>query len=259
MNKVNNKMRAQDRKILLLLDNCSAHPDIDLSNIRLVFLPPNTTSHLQPCDAGIIQAVKVVYRKHLLHHLLLNMDEATCASQLAKSVNICDAILWLRLAWDTLKAETIQKCFAKCGVSCSMGTCESSPDDMARPDDGAQSILGNVTWEEFVTFDQDLATSATYDENWEEGLLARARGQPEEEEEEEEEEEDKQDIEEQTPSPPSTMQLHSYLTEGLGHAMAEGDAELLETLSKAVSLLQKHQLKSSEAKQITMDTFLQRP
>ena len=57
------KMRAQKRNILLLLDNCSAHPDIELSNIKLVFLPLRTTSHLQPCDAGIIQAVKLQYRK----------------------------------------------------------------------------------------------------------------------------------------------------------------------------------------------------
>ena len=49
--------------ILLYIDNCTAHPKVHLSNIKLIFLPPNTTSQLQPLDAGIIQAVKMIYRK----------------------------------------------------------------------------------------------------------------------------------------------------------------------------------------------------
>ena len=41
------------------MDNCSAH-NLDritknLSQIRVEFLPPNTTSVLQPCDQGIIE------------------------------------------------------------------------------------------------------------------------------------------------------------------------------------------------------------
>ena len=34
---LNNKFRRQNRKILLFVDNCSAHPDIQLSNIKLKF------------------------------------------------------------------------------------------------------------------------------------------------------------------------------------------------------------------------------
>ena len=63
LNRLNNKMILQDRKILLFMDNCGAHPPTTLSNIKLVFFPPNTTSHLQPMDAGIIQNVKLHYRK----------------------------------------------------------------------------------------------------------------------------------------------------------------------------------------------------
>ena len=50
LNKLNNKLKIQDRKILLFVDNCAAHPHISLSNIKLAFLPPNTTSKLQPLD-----------------------------------------------------------------------------------------------------------------------------------------------------------------------------------------------------------------
>ena len=59
--KLNNKMVIQCRHILLVLDNRTAQPHIELSNIKLLTLPPNTTSALQPMDAGIIAAVKMNY------------------------------------------------------------------------------------------------------------------------------------------------------------------------------------------------------
>ena len=53
----------EDRKIALIVDNCPAHPDInDLKAIELVFLPPNTTSHTQPMDQGVIWSLKSKYR-----------------------------------------------------------------------------------------------------------------------------------------------------------------------------------------------------
>ena len=88
-----------------------------MSNIKLVFLPPNTTSKLQPCDAGIIQAVKMNYRKKLLRHILIKMDECSTASEIAKTVTILDAILWIKTLCDTLQASTIQKCFGKFGFT----------------------------------------------------------------------------------------------------------------------------------------------
>ena len=48
-----NKMKKQKCHIILLLDNCPGHPDIQLFNIKLKFLPKNTTSHLQLIDKGI--------------------------------------------------------------------------------------------------------------------------------------------------------------------------------------------------------------
>ena len=61
---LNNMMQQSGRHILLLTDNASCHSiDIidSLSNVKVHFLPPNTTSHLQPMDAGIIYSFKVRY------------------------------------------------------------------------------------------------------------------------------------------------------------------------------------------------------
>ena len=60
---VNQQMRNQHRNILLLVDNVSSHHLEEgevLSNIKLHFLPPNTTAHLQPIDQGIIHSFKVI-------------------------------------------------------------------------------------------------------------------------------------------------------------------------------------------------------
>ena len=52
---------APDCKIVLLLDNCSSHPDAALlvkDNVMGLYLPPNCTSLIQPCDQGILQSMK---------------------------------------------------------------------------------------------------------------------------------------------------------------------------------------------------------
>ena len=57
---LNNKCIAQDWKILLFIDNASGHVNLEYSNIKFSFLPANTTSHLQPLDAGIIAQTKAL-------------------------------------------------------------------------------------------------------------------------------------------------------------------------------------------------------
>lgn len=66
---------AKKRKVLLVIDNCSAHCSVsDIQAIRIVFLPPNTTAALQPINQGMIQYVKKKYRKQVLERMLLCMD-----------------------------------------------------------------------------------------------------------------------------------------------------------------------------------------
>ena len=68
---VDRQMVSQKRSILMFVDNCAAHPPIDkLRAVKLAFLPPNTTSKLQPMDQGIIYNVKIKYRQSLIKYLL---------------------------------------------------------------------------------------------------------------------------------------------------------------------------------------------
>ena len=60
------KFQKENRKIALIIDNCPAHPTIAyLSNVKLIFLPPNTTSVSQPMDQGVIKCLKAFYRRRL--------------------------------------------------------------------------------------------------------------------------------------------------------------------------------------------------
>lgn len=52
--KTNLEGKGQPFHVLLLVDNAPGHPVIDHPNIKLVFLPPNTMSLIQPLDQGII-------------------------------------------------------------------------------------------------------------------------------------------------------------------------------------------------------------
>ncbi|GFR64697.1 tigger transposable element-derived protein [Elysia marginata] len=69
-------MFAKNRKIDMEVDNCPAHPKVeDLKATELIFLLPNTTSILQPCDQGIIKSFKQIYRKLMLRSYLQHVEE----------------------------------------------------------------------------------------------------------------------------------------------------------------------------------------
>ena len=62
LEKLNYIMKLENRNVLLFLDNAPVHPENlvgKYSNIKIVFLPKNTTSRLQPLDASIIKNFKV--------------------------------------------------------------------------------------------------------------------------------------------------------------------------------------------------------
>ena len=121
LHKINADMKRKRRHILLFLDNATSHPpDLTLSNIKLCYLPPNTTSHLQPLDQGIIRTFKAAYRKYLLRSLLSKLDVADDAPSLCRSVTILDAIQWTVKAWSDIKASTIEKCFRALGFDASL-------------------------------------------------------------------------------------------------------------------------------------------
>ncbi|XP_045461753.1 tigger transposable element-derived protein 4-like [Harmonia axyridis] len=102
------------KKILLLVDNCPAHPNVtDLKSITLAFLPPNTTSVLQPMDQGIIRSLKCNFRKNLVLKMINGLD---CNQNSPMKITILDAIVMINDAWNKISQSTIYNCFKHAGL-----------------------------------------------------------------------------------------------------------------------------------------------
>lgn len=90
-----------DNKILLLLDNCPAHPpakDLEIDEIIVKYLPPNCTSLIQPMDQGVIKSLKCHYRNNQLK-TLLRRDSSGDITDMIKAFTIKDFIYSLNTAW----------------------------------------------------------------------------------------------------------------------------------------------------------------
>lgn len=162
------KMGIQKRKIILFLDNAGSHPrELKLKNVKVIFLPPNTTSVCQPLDQGIIHNFKFHYRDQILKHILSNMEGAKSASELSKSIDVLEALYFIKASWKKVTPTTIKNCFSKAGFNKGQGDAtEFDPED-----DQPLSALANLlrsakvvglvddrTADDFITLDMDLVT-----------------------------------------------------------------------------------------------------
>ncbi|GFS78453.1 tigger transposable element-derived protein 1 [Trichonephila clavipes] len=68
------KEKSLDFKVLLIVDNAASHPQLEHSNVQLVFLPPNTTSLIRPLDQGIIATFKKYYIKTTYKFILNKLE-----------------------------------------------------------------------------------------------------------------------------------------------------------------------------------------
>ena len=114
---LNNKIRSEGRKALLLIDNFSGHELVvqlvgglqGLSHVRITWLPSNIMSAWQLMDQGIIASFKLQYRKLWIAFML---REYEVGKNPQKTVNLLRAIQWTRAAWETsVIIDTIQRCW----------------------------------------------------------------------------------------------------------------------------------------------------
>lgn len=104
----------ENRKVVLIVDNCTAHPSVEgLKAIELVFLPPNTTSKTQPMDQGVIRSLKAKYRKKIIQRFIRAVD----TKKALPKTSILNAMQLLTSAWNEVTEVTIKNCFKKVGIS----------------------------------------------------------------------------------------------------------------------------------------------
>jgi hypothetical protein len=97
-------------KILLIVDNAPghhAHLDDIHASVKVAFLPPNTTSIIQPMDHGVIANFEAYYVRRTCVQAVEAIDRGTDKTlrDFWKSYNIYQAIVNIAKAW----AEVTQK------------------------------------------------------------------------------------------------------------------------------------------------------
>ena len=129
----NASFRYVERNVAILVDNASVHKlKEEFSNIKLIFLPANTTSKLQPLDAGNpTNYVSIVSVLILIIHfigIIANFKAQFRWHQYFKAVNKyitginldftdeyrmdeVDALYFLADSWIKVKPQTIQNCW----------------------------------------------------------------------------------------------------------------------------------------------------
>lgn len=154
---VNEDIKRQKRKILLFLDNCTVHNSPPtLSNVKLYFFPPNTTSKLQPLDQGIIHNFKTFYRKEVVKLVLESLGKEETAN-----ITVLTAILLIDKAWRAVTPLTILNCFKKSGFLTEVPILVDDEDPAIEPLDD----IGDVSFADFVQVDEDVAVSGSLTDN----------------------------------------------------------------------------------------------
>ena len=244
------KFENKGRKVALIIDTCPAHPVIEnLKSITLYFLPPNTTSAVQPMDQGVIWSLKSKYRTHIIQKVLAAIDQG---KQLPV-ISIFEAIKVLALSWSEVSKEAITNCFTKSGFS--EDVCSEEDDDsffqLREAFDklcahGQGFVPDGLQCEDIVHVDRDVQVT--------EGLLT-------EEEIVEEirgifDEENENDVEiaersEDIPIKPSSQEVFRAVETLLDYSMFTNSGEIGKLATKVPLMVEKENLKLKRQKKIT--------
>ena len=248
---LNKKMVAENREVILFLDNAPVHPHLSLSNIKLQFFPPGTTAKLQPMDAGIIQTLKLKFRKRQLSYILhkLDTDTTSTGAAILRTANILQAINWLSASWRDVLPETIMKCFKSCGFT----NFENAPEDPPLSSEEDSPDLEKLSAEIFGVPVSDAAdvdkavSTCDSSTNWERSAdEILQEGTTDLSSEESEDEEIPHHL-------PSTSEAQEMVEKLMAFATDRGDENMLTSLVKVEELL--IQRKGRVQKQMAITDF----
>ncbi|CAM4539463.1 unnamed protein product [Lepidochelys olivacea] len=112
-----------DFKVMLIIDNAPGHPAalrFAHNDVEVVFLPPNTSSILQPLDQGVIRCFKATYMRLTFSWTRSTMDADPNLNVMKcwKPFNIADCITYIKQAMDAIKPETVNACWRNLWKEC---------------------------------------------------------------------------------------------------------------------------------------------
>lgn len=113
------KQKALDFKVLLILDNAPGHLQLEHNNVKILFLPANTTSIIQPLDQGIIATFKKYYIKNTYRDILDKMEnESLTLTDVWKKFTILDCLNHVASAIAELRPHILNACWKAVWPGC---------------------------------------------------------------------------------------------------------------------------------------------
>ena len=212
--KLDKTMKKQGRKILMLVDNCAAHPKIQtLENVKLAFLPPNTTSVLQPMDQGIIYNLKFRYRQKLIRRYIECLEKKS-----DPSINLLTAIRLINASWREVTPTCIRNFYAKAGFVAPIDNPDAASDGDSDDDDDVplcdlralwrQSDCSDATFNDYVEVDSEIVTSRAMSDD---EIVSAVKERYDSESSQDEDTEASDDGEPATGPPPSYDRARGYI------------------------------------------------
>jgi hypothetical protein len=197
------KMRG--RKVLLLLDNFSGHElGVELvggleglDNTRIAWLPPNTTSHWQPLDQGIIATFKLYYGKQWIAYMLRQYESNKDPN---KTVSLLKAVQWCRVAWNQyVSAKHIQQCFWKATIIKRLVPIDNvEPDDTSAEIDELQAQIASLPYiDDYMSVQEFIDPAEELIDDQDDDIMASVIDRYSRDKEDEADEAEASDIEEE--------------------------------------------------------------
>ena len=264
-------MRRMKRHAILCIDNAPSHifDETQLTNTKVVFLPPNLTSHIQPMDAGIIRAFKAHYRRMFILRALERFENG---QQNIYTIDQLEAMNLAMEAWSYISSQTIANCWRHAGV-----LQEQKPEK--KPSDQCQKVMDTAriaedagikdavtgleralselsvqhvalqnlpTAEELLNItDEDVTEVVWQDEDIIEQAKLNAR---------EEEGEHIQELEDDPePEPVISASKASFMLMELGRFLQEREGEVYEKLHAAIPMAQREIRKEVNSSKVQTD------
>ena len=195
MTKFNNQMRAAGRHVLYVCDNASSHGKGEYSNIKVLRLPPNATSIIQPLDQGIILSVKRRYKKKLAERYLVSVENNKDANAVLKQLDIVAATNMVHHSWKETSDTIIQNCFRKAGFKhrdLHPATVPEEAPVAPAPDvwNKVQRWMGGLQFDEFVASEPEASTTQPMTDEEIVDLVRTENDAPQHESDDEDEEEE---------------------------------------------------------------------
>lgn len=234
--RLDNCFRQQGRSVLVLLDNAGCHTldGAQLTNIKLAYIPPNTTSHLQPLDAGIIRAFKAHYRKQLVREFILCAEE-----EKPQNVDLRWSLRAIAASWTEVTERCIANCWRRSGLTCSSAaeTGEDEPEDNTTLAELQREIrrlhpkAPETAAESFVAGDDAAGTCAPLDDD---SIVALVRGS-------DIGEVDEAETDDEAPELVSRASARQHLSKALLYFEQQADAESANTAARLLARMSEMQ------------------